>query len=81
MKMRMMMAVWSAMFSMVVAAQVEEAFHGILRVTVSKMQKSLNGIWRLKVQEGVSGELIVPEADASWREIPDSGCWEAYGYP
>ena len=75
-----MMTVWAMLFSMAAAAQVEDAFHGILRVTDPKMQKSLNGTWMLKVQEGIAEEMKVPETDESWKEIPVPGCWEAYGF-
>ena len=74
------MTVWAMLFSMAAAAQVEDAFHGILRVTDPKMQKSLNGTWMLKVQEGIAEEMEVPEKDESWKEIPVPGCWEAYGF-
>ncbi len=80
MKVRLMMTVWALLFVMTMGAQVEDAFHGILRVTDPAMRKSLNGTWKLKVQEGIAKEMKVPELDASWRTIPVPGCWEAYGF-
>ena len=75
-----MMTVWALLFVMTMGAQVEDAFHGILRVTDPAMRKSLNGTWKLKVQEGIAKEMKLPELDASWRTIPVPGCWEAYGF-
>ena len=56
--------------ALVVSAQVEDAFHGILPVTDPAKRMSLNGEWRLKVIEGVSENRSVPALDASWGNIP-----------
>jgi beta-galactosidase len=61
-------------------AQVNDAFQGVLPVTDHQMMRSLNGIWQLKVVEGIGNDMIVPVADDSWRSIPVPGCWEAYGF-
>ncbi len=55
-------------------AQVRDAFSGILPVTDSKMMRSLNGNWSLKVYERSDS--------SSCKEgvIPVPGCWEAYGF-
>ena len=63
------------------AAQVKDAFQGILPVTDPAMMRSLNGEWSLKVNEGIDkNEATVPEADETWGKIPVPGCWEAYGF-
>lgn len=62
------------------AAEVPDAFQGILPVTDPAMKKSLNGEWSLKVVEGITDDPAVPVADDSWRIIPVPGCWEAYGF-
>ena len=62
------------------AQTVPDAFNGILPVTDPAMQLSLNGIWDLKVVEGISDDISVPQKDASWGTIPVPGCWEIYGY-
>jgi len=62
------------------SGQVNDAFQGILPVTDSKMKKSLNGEWQLKVVKGVTDDTSVPAADATWGKIPVPGCWEAYGF-
>lgn len=62
-------------------AQVVDAFQGVLPVTDPSVKKSLNGTWKLKVVEGIdNSQTEVPPTDASWREIPVPGCWEAYGF-
>lgn len=62
-------------------AQVVDAFQGVLPVTDPSVKKSLNGTWKLKVVEGIDdSQTEVPPTDASWREIPVPGCWEAYGF-
>ncbi len=61
-------------------AEVVDAFKGFLPVTDATMQKSLNGMWRLKVVKGITAETEVPPVDASWGTIPVPGCWEAHGY-
>lgn len=60
--------------------EVYDAFQGILPVTDATVQKSLNGIWQLKVMKGITSDTSVPTADGSWRTIPVPGCWEAYGF-
>ena len=65
-------------------AQVTDAFQGILPVTDQQMMRSLNGVWDVKVSEGiVSAESVlhppVPRIDSTWTKIPVPGCWEAYG--
>ncbi len=64
----------------VVRAQVQDAFQGILPVTDRLMMRSLNGVWQLKVVEGITDDKTVPEVDASWGSIPVPGCWEAYNF-
>ena len=63
-----------------VRAQVRDAFCGILPVTDKQMMRSLNGVWQLKVIEGIADTSVVPAQDNSWGTIPVPGCWEAYGY-
>ena len=65
-------------------AQVTDAFQGILPVTDQQMMRSLNGVWDVKVSDGiVSAEGVlhppVPRIDSTWTKIPVPGCWEAYG--
>ena len=67
-----------ALFS--TAMQADDAFHGILPVTDTKMMHSLNGEWALKVIEGTADNDEVPAQDGSWGKIPVPGCWEAYGF-
>ncbi len=67
-------------FALLLQAQVRDAFQGVLPVTDPQMQKSLNGVWQLKVVEGVVPETTVPEADASFKPIIVPGCWEAHGF-
>ena len=62
------------------AAQVRDAFSGILPVTDPQMMLSLNGEWQLKVVEGITDDPTVPFADETWGRIPVPGCWEAYGF-
>ena len=81
MKKRVSFTLWALFLTMTVCAQqVEDAFHGVLRVTEPSMLRSLNGDWQLKVLEGIEESLSVPEVDASWRNIPVPGCWEEYGF-
>ena len=61
-------------------AQVCDALCGVWPVTDGGVKKSLNGTWQLKVINSISDDRTVPEADASWGEIPVPGCWEAYGF-
>ena len=61
-------------------AEVIDAFKDIWPVTDKTMMQSLNGKWALKVVKGIDSDTSVPEADASWGEIPVPGCWEAYGF-
>ena len=77
---RVVVVLWLAAWFSVAAAQVADAFQGILPVTDVKMMKSLNGDWRLKVIRGVTADRSVPALDASWGTIPVPGCWEAYGF-
>jgi len=44
------------------------------------MKKSLNGDWLLKVVDGITPDMKVPAADATFKPIPVPGCWEAYGF-
>ena len=60
-------------------AQVKDAFQGILPVTDPQMKQSLNGVWDLKVVEGITDDLSVPTLDETWSKIDVPGCWEAYG--
>lgn len=61
-------------------AQVRDAFQGVLPVTDPDMSRSLNGVWRLKVVDGVSEDMTMPAPDGTWGSIPVPGCWEAYGF-
>jgi len=58
----------AAMLSIAGNAQ-ERALKNVWPVTDPMVQKSLNGEWQLKM-----------EKDATWRDIPVPGCWEAYGF-
>ena len=60
-------------------AQVKDAFQGILPVTDPQMKQSLNGVWDIKVVEGITDDLSVPTLDETWSKIDVPGCWEAYG--
>ncbi|MBO4753586.1 MAG: hypothetical protein J5543_03240 [Bacteroidales bacterium] len=60
-------------------AQVMDAFQGILPVTDPQMKRSLNGVWDIKVVEGITDDLSVPIPDETWSKIDVPGCWEAYG--
>lgn len=62
------------------SAEVVDAFKGIMPVTDSRMMKSLNGEWQLKVIEGISEDTKVPAADETWGTIPVPGNWEVYGF-
>ena len=66
--------------SLIIKAEVRDAFQGILPVTDKTQMRSLNGEWQLKVIKGITDDLTVPEADESWGKIPVPGCWEAYGF-
>ena len=77
---RILIAAWMIALSIIVQAQVTDAFQGILPVTDPAMMKSLNGVWSLKVTEGIEDLPSVPEKDDSWGSIPVPGCWEAYGF-
>ncbi|MCR4582929.1 MAG: hypothetical protein K5764_05170 [Prevotella sp.] len=61
-------------------AQVSDAFHGVLPVTDPQMKKSLNGVWQLKVVDGIVPDMRVPAPDTTFKSIPVPGCWEAYGF-
>ena len=78
MKLSLLTLVWSIVTF--VYAESEDAFKGVWPVTDPAMQQSLNGTWKLKVVKEVTDQRSVPEADASWGEIPVPGCWEAYGF-
>ncbi len=69
-----------AVLSIGVHAKVRDAFQGILPVTDRTQTKSLNGVWNLKVVEGIGDDKAVPATDATWGTIPVPGCWEAYGF-
>ena len=70
-----------AVMALCARAEVVDALSGVWPVTDASMKKSLNGMWNLKVVEGITGEAAaVPPVDASWRTIPVPGCWEAYGF-
>ena len=43
------------------------------------MKQSLNGVWDIKVVEGITDDLSVPTLDETWSKIDVPGCWEAYG--
>lgn len=62
------------------ALPAQDAFQGILPVTDKAMKRSLNGMWHLKVMEGIADDDIVPPLDATWGTIPVPGCWETYGF-
>ena len=67
------------LFSSSIFAQVSDAFQGILPVTDPQMKQSLNGVWDIKVVEGITDDLSVPNLDDTWSKIDVPGCWEAYG--
>ncbi len=77
---RLVIIAFLAVFSSISRAEAVDAFHGVLPVTDNHMKKSLNGKWLLKVIDGVSDDMSIPEADATFRTIPVPGCWEAYGF-
>ena len=77
---KILITAWMIALSIIVQAQVTDAFQGILPVTDPAMMKCLNGVWSLKVTEGVGDLPSVPEKDDSWGSIPVPGCWEAYGF-
>ena len=77
---RIVSAISLILLTLVVKAQVIDAFSGVLPVTDSRVKKSLNGEWQLKVVKGISDETTVPAADETWGHIPVPGCWEAYGF-
>lgn len=77
-KLSLLTLVWSIVTF--VYTEPEDAFKGVWPVTDPVMQQSLNGTWKLKVVKEVTDQRSVPEADASWGEIPVPGCWEAYGF-
>jgi len=80
MRKRLMM-VWCLLsLTMVLQAQVTDAFQGILPVTDRQMKKSLNGVWQLKVVDGIATDKTIPASDATYKPIPVPGCWEAYGF-
>ena len=66
--------------SLIIKAEVRDAFQGILPVTDKTQMRSLNGEWQLKVIKGITDDQRVPEADETWDKIPVPGCWEAYGF-
>ena len=78
--MRKLLIVLLGFVSTAVMAQVVDAFKGVWPVTDKTMMQSLNGVWQLKVVEGIRNEKTVPVADATWGRIPVPGCWEAYGF-
>lgn len=60
-------------------AEVYDAFKGVYPVTDKAFIKSLNGVWDIKVVDGIGQDTSVPEKDASWTTVPVPGCWEQYG--
>ena len=54
--------------------------NGVWPVTDPAMKRSLNGKWRLKVVNGITGNQVVPPLDETWGTIPVPGCWEPYGF-
>lgn len=78
------MKLWMTSFILLcltsVKAQVRDAFSDILPVTDKQMMRSLNGMWQLKVIDGIADSPVVPAHDDSWGTIPVPGCWEVYGY-
>ena len=70
----------SVLTQLTAKSQVIDAFQGILPVTDSTMKRSLNGMWSLKVIDGISENNTVPAEDNTWGQIPVPGCWEAYGF-
>lgn len=80
MKKRIVLLCWAFVMTMMVMAQVTDAFQGILPVTDPAMRMSLNGVWNLKVVEGVGTDDRVPATDVTWGTIPVPGCWETYGF-
>ncbi len=60
-------------------AQVRDAFQGVLPVTDPQMKQSLNGVWDIKVVDGITDDTAVPPIDPTWQKIDVPGCWEAYG--
>ena len=70
---------FSLFFSSSIIAQVSDAFQGIVPVTDPQMKQSLNGVWDIKVVEGITDDLSVPTQDETWSKIDVPGCWEAYG--
>ena len=68
-----------SLFFSSIFAQVSDAFQGILPVTDPQMKQSLNGVWDIKVVEGITDDLSVPTLDETWSKIDVPGCWEAYG--
>ena len=60
-------------------AQVKDAFQGILPVIDPQMKQSLNGVWDIKVVEGITDDFSVQTLDETWSKIDVPGCWEAYG--
>ena len=69
----------STLFSPTIIAQVSDAFQGILPVTDPQMKQCLNGVWDIKVIEGITDNPFVPTLDETWSKIDVPGCWEAYG--
>jgi len=61
-------------------AEVVDALCGVWPVTDVSMRQSLNGVWNLKVVEGIAPDDGIPPVDSSWGRIPVPGCWEAYGF-
>lgn len=62
-------------------AEVKDSHKGIWPVTDSGKMKSLNGVWDLKVVEGIKDrEKKAPQMDSSWGTIPVPGNWEKYGF-
>ena len=70
----------SVLTQLTAKSQVVDAFQGILPVTDPTMKRSLNGMWSLKVVDGISENNTVPAEDSTWGQIPVPGCWEAYGF-
>ncbi len=77
---RIAVLLWLASLTLCANADVIDAFKGILPVTDPAMQKSLNGLWSLKVVPRISDSKSVPASDSTWGTIPVPGCWEAHGF-
>lgn len=77
---RALIVLWLALCSLSSYAEVVDAFKAILPPTDKAMRMSLNGQWNLKVINGVSDDMTVPQLDSDWGVIEVPGCWENYGF-